>query len=227
MRRCWGTVIVQPQEEKVWENNSIVIVKYLKDNYMEDRGASAKGQETMVTNCSKRNSEIHCEWSSPETGCPERLRSLCSQRFSKPDWTRPWAMWSNFEVLEAHFKPSYVIWRSLTRFLLCSSKAMLLHKAVWQAHLCIQVYCHRLTIQSSMHILTIMPLEKSMLSYTNFLVLAYCQILEFALRQSLLKPWRKQCILQCHYFIVTYLNRNCMWANWNYVRAVGAKSGSS
>lgn len=161
----------------------------------------------------------------PWNRLPRKTEKSPSQRFPKPDWTRPWVMWSNFEVLEAYFKPNYVIWRSLTRF--CSSKTMLLHKAVWQAHLCIQVYCHRLTIQSSMHILTIMPLEKSMLSYTNFLVLAYCQILEFALRQSLWKPWRKQSILQCHYFIVTYLNRNCMWANWNYVRAVGAKSGSS
>lgn len=61
-----------------------------------------------------------------------------------------------------------------------------------------------------MHILTITPLKQSMVSYTHFLVLTYCQILEVAIRQTPIKPWRKQSILQCYYFIVTYQNRNCM-----------------
>lgn len=77
------------------------------------------------------------------------------------------------------------------------------------------------------HILTITPLKKSMVSYTHFLVPPYCQILVVPIGESPIKPWRKQSILQCHYFIVTYLNRNCTWANWNYITAAGAKSGSS
>lgn len=96
--------------------------------------------------------------------------------------------------LEAHFKLNDVIWRSLTRFLFF--KSTLLYKAVWQAHLCTQVCYHRLTNQrSDTHSLN---WNSQWCHILSFLLITHCQILEAAIRQSPITPWRKQRAPQSH-----------------------------
>lgn len=117
--------------------------------------------------CHHLKKQVLCatpEYLTSETGCPERWWDLHTWRYSTPDWTRPWKMWSNFEISYALSSNSFSalsFWHTFPWKLTCNFRqgASIFsgHKHLWllgfiasqqKAHLTTQLSGNRTSLAS-------------------------------------------------------------------------------